>query len=232
MLRYYTWARPNGYKANILLEELEIPYETVLVDLDAREQHNPDFVCMSPSNKIPVLVDTEGASGELVLFESGLIMNYLADKFGRYLPTGGAARYEVLKWLYWQVASEGPWVGIFLFLRNIGLDPDSAAYKKLEGDAFNRIEVLERRLGEAEYLGGDEYSIADMACYVVTRRAITNFRLTDIENAKLGPTPNLDRWIAALAARPGVQRGTSNPLPVDWITGNGVAPETTNVAVQ
>lgn len=218
MIHFYTWDRPNGYKISILLEELQVPYEVKLVNLDAGEQHYPEFVRISPNSKIPALVDFDGPDGEIALFESGLILMYLADKAGRFLPPSGPERYETLKWTFWQVGGEGPWVGLYFFFKGILNDATSPVIQKLEGDALKRLAVLERRLSESQYLGGEDYSIADIACYVITKRAVTNLRL----EGKLGPVPSLDRWLEALDTRPGVQRGVRVPKPIDWITSNGL----------
>lgn len=220
MITLYTWARPNGYKVTLLLEELDLPYAVELIDLERGAQHAADFLTISPNGKIPALHDTDGPDGApITLFESGLILLYLADKTRRFVPSAGAARYEVLKWLFWQVAGEGPWIGLYFFFRDLVNDPSSPVVTKMEADALKRLAVLETRLGEARYLGGEDYSIADIACYVITRRAMTNFRT----EGKLVPTPNLDRWVSEIEARPAARRGTAIPAPIDWVTSNGVA---------
>lgn len=220
MIRLYTWARPNGYKISILLEELELPYEVVLIDVDNGAQFDPDYLRISPNGKIPALYDPDGPDGQpITLFESGLILLYLADKTVRFLPAGGHARFEVLKWLFWQVGGEGPWIGLyFMFRAMLKDDPASPVLAKMEGDALQRLAVLEKRLEESRFVGGPEFSIADISCYLHTRRALTNLKA----EGKLPATPNLDRWISTVDARPAVQRGAQVPAQADWVTGNGI----------
>src|SRR5579884_2057065 len=164
MIDLYTAATPNGFKASIALEELGLDYRAHVVDLRRGEQFAPDFLRISPNNKIPAIVDAEGPGGrELALFESGAILVYLAEKTGRLLPEEGPARYAALSWLFFQVGGTGPMLGQAHHFRQYAPEKVPYAIELYTNEAKRLYGVLYRRLSAAEYLAGDEYTIADVA---------------------------------------------------------------------
>lgn len=196
MLTLYTWTTPNGFKPLILLEELGLPHNVVPVNIGQGEQHRHDYLRINPNGKIPALVDEEGGQ-RTVVFESGAILIYLAEKAGRLLPKEGPGRYEALAWLMFQMGGIGPMLGqAGHFLRL----PEKIPYaiERYTSEARRLYGVLDGRLGEAEYLAGD-YSIADIATFPWVRNPA--FFGLSIEQ-----WPNVLRWIEAIGARPAVQR--------------------------
>jgi len=200
-LQVYSWPTPNGHKVHIMLEELGLAYEVVPVDIGAGAQFEPDFLRISPNNRIPALVDPEGPGGQpLSLFESGAILIYLAEKTGRFLPPEGGPRYAVLQWLMWQMGGLGPMLGqAHHFLQYA---PEDVPYGKTRysGEARRLYGVLDRRLAQSRYLGGDDYSIADMAAWPWTR-------VPHKQGVERDDYPNFRRWFAEIEARAAVQRG-------------------------
>jgi GST-like protein len=209
MISLYTWTTPNGRKASIALEEMGLPYEVHAVNIGADEQFQPDFLAISPNNKIPAIVDQDAAGGPLAVFESGAILIYLAELSGKFLPPGGAARAKVLEWLFWQVGGPGPMLGQLMYFANRASEKLPLAIGRFRDESVRLVHVAEKRLGEAAYLGGDEFSIADMATYPWLSAAIGPLRA--LGGDALGGTPHLDRWLAEVGARPGVQRGMAIP---------------------
>ena len=204
MIDLYTWKTPNGRKVSIALEELNLPYRLHAVDLGKDEQFAPAFLKISPNNKIPGIVDSDGPDGKAIsLFESGAILIYLAAKTGKLLPTDARGKYEALQWLMFQMGGVGPMFGqLHHFLRAA---PEQVPYaiKRFSEERDRLYGVLDRRLAEAEYLA-DEYSIADIATYPwVARHEWHQTDLNDFANVK--------RWFDAISARPAVQRGMSVP---------------------
>lgn len=203
MIDFYTWSTPNGRKISILLEELGLPYRVHAIDIGKGEQHAPDFLKISPNNKIPAIVDHDAG---LSVFESGAIMIHLAEQAGRFLPTEPKARADVMQWLMWQVGGFGPMLGQahFFLKNNRGLAP---AAEERFGDEVQRLYgVLDRALEGADYVAGD-YSIADMAIFPWAARH-------DWHQADLNRFPNVLRWYRDLAARPAVQKGYQVPKDV------------------
>ena len=200
MYDFYTWSTPNGRKVSIMLEELEVPYEVHTIDITKDEQFAPEFLEISPNNKIPALVDRDkGVS----LMESGAILIYLADKTNKLMPQLSEARYQVLQWLMMQMGSVGPMLGqTHHFVRfNKGKAPYAEErYAKENARIYG---VLDRRLSSHEYLAG-EYSIADIA----TWPWISRFEWQGMDFASY---PNLKRWYVQIAKRPGTIRGYDVP---------------------
>jgi len=166
MLDLYFWTTPNGYKVSILLEELGLPYNVVPVHIGKGEQFNPDFLKISPNNKIPALVDHQSPDGKpMALFESGAIMMYLAEKTGwKFMPSDLRRRYEVIQWLMFQMAGVGPMLGQAHHFRRYAKEQIPYAIDRYTSEATRLYRVLDKRLGETQFLAGD-YSIADMAVY-------------------------------------------------------------------
>lgn len=205
MITLYTWSTPNGRKISIALEELGLPYTVSAVNITRDEQFAPDFLAISPNNKIPAIVDSEGPAGEpIALFESGAILIYLAEKTGKLLPSDPRDRYDVLQWLMMQMGSVGPMLGqAHHFLR---FAPEDLPYAKKRYIAETRriYGVLDRRLAQHEWLAADMYSIADIATFPwIARHEWQQVALTDF--------PNVKRWYDAIAARPAVARGMAVP---------------------
>lgn len=200
MIDLYTWTTPNGRKVSIALEELGLPYRAHAVDITRDEQFAPDFLRISPNNRIPAIVDRENGTA---LMESGAILIYLADKTGRLMPREGEARYRVIEWVMWQMAGLGPMLGqAHHFLRaKKGASP--YAEERYASEAKRLYGVLDRRLAGRDHVAGD-YSIADIAIWPWISRY-------EWHQVDLSAFPNVRRWYEALAARPAVQRGYQVP---------------------
>jgi GST-like protein len=173
MVTLYTWTTPNGRKIPIMLEELGWRYEVKPVNIGRDEQFTPEFLAISPNNKIPAIVDGEAEGGSLSVFESGAILTYLAEKSGRFLAGSGPARYKTLEWLHWQIGGLGPMLGQLGFFAKRAEEKAPLAIARFTQEADRLLAVMDRRLAEAEYLGGADYSIADMAAYPWTYAATT-----------------------------------------------------------
>ena len=202
MIDLYTAATPNGWKATITLEELDLPYTVHPVDLAAGDQHEAAFRAMNPNGRIPVIVDNETG---VTLFESGAIMIYLADKTGRLLPSDGTARYTALQWLMFQMGGIGPMQGQAVAFERYFSEDVPAARERYHNETRRLYEVLDTRLGEVEYLAG-EFGIADIA----------NWSWVKAHRWARIPVDGLDhlqRWIDAIAARPAAQTGINIPPP-------------------
>ena len=200
MIDFYTWTTPNGRKVSILLEELGIDYKVHAINFGKDEQFSPDFLKISPNNKIPAIEDHETG---VRLMESGAIMWYLAEKHGRFLPEGQAARAEVMQWLMWQMGGFGPMAGqAHHFLH---FNPGKAAYaeERFAGEVKRLYSVLDKQLEGQDYICG-EYSIADMACWPWASRY-------EWQQVDLADYPNVRRWYQRLRAREAVQKGYHVP---------------------
>jgi GSH-dependent disulfide-bond oxidoreductase len=200
MIQLWTWPTPNGQKIHIALEELGLPYEVVPVNIGKGEQFNPEFLAITPNHRIPAIVDTDGPGGKLALFESGAILIYLAEKTGQLLPKDPAARAVALQWLMFQMGSVGPMFGQYGHFANYAPEKIPYAIERYTNETLRILRVLEKRLADAPFLAGDEYSIADIATYPWTR-------LSAMRGVDMSTLPNVSRWHAAIEARPGVQRG-------------------------
>ena len=204
MIDFYTWTTPNGRKVSIMLEELELPYTVHAIDITKGDQMDPDFVAISPNNKIPAIVD-----GEVTMMESAAIMLYLAEKTGKFVPATDKGRWVMMEWLMMQMGSVGPMLGqTHHFVKyNAGKAP--YAEERYLNETKRIYGVLDRRLADHEYLA-DEYSVADMATWPWIAR-------WDWQTMDLGDYPNVKRWYLELAARPAVQRGFDVPKKVQEI---------------
>ena len=209
MITLYTWSTPNGRKIPIMLEECGLPYSVVPVNLGKDEQFAPEFLRVSPNNKIPAIVDDEAEGGPLSVFESGAILTYLAEKTGRFLAPSGPARYKALEWLHWQVGGLGPMLGQLGFFAVRSDEKAPLAIKRFTEEADRLLRVMDKRLGEGPYLAGQDYSIADIACYAWTLAA-TSF-LKDPLAGTLGSVPNVHGWLERVGERPAVKRGMEVP---------------------
>jgi GST-like protein len=203
----YTWTTPNGRKVSIMLEELELPYKTFAVDISKDEQFAPDFLKISPNNKIPAIVDHDTG---IAMMESAAIMMYLAEKTGKLMPKETKARWKCIEWLMVQMGSVGPMLGQTHHFVKYNQGKAPYAEERYLKENKRIYGVLNTRLGEAPYLAGDEYTIADIA----TWPWISRF---DWQTMNLNEFPNLKRWYLEIAARPAVQRGYDVPKKVQDI---------------
>ena len=191
---------PNGYKISIMLEEVGLPYTVIPVDIGKGDQFTPEFLKLSPNNKMPAIVDHDGPGGrDYPLFESGAILMYLAEKTGQLMPSGVSERYRVVEWLMFQMGGVGPMLGQTHHFRAYAPEPIPYAIDRYTREAGRVYGVLDRRLGEVEYLAGD-YSIADIATFPWLRSH-------ERQGQKLEDFPNVKRWFEAINARPAVARG-------------------------
>ena len=200
MIDLYSWPTPNGHKVHIMLEECSLPYRVHAVDIGAGDQFSPQFLAISPNNKIPAIVDSEGPDGSPIsLFESGAILVYLAAKTGLLLPQTHRDRYVALQWLMFQMGHIGPMLGQAHHFRQYAPERIEYAIDRYTREAGRLYGVMDRRLGEAEYFAGD-YSIADIAIYPWTRSHQN-------QGVDLAQYANVQRWQRVISARPAVQRG-------------------------
>jgi GSH-dependent disulfide-bond oxidoreductase len=201
MLEVYSWPTPNGHKVHIMLEECGLPYRVHGVDIGSGAQFDADFLRISPNNKIPALVDPDGPDGKPIsLFESGAILLYLAGKTGRLLPEGVAAKYEVLQWLMFQMGGVGPMLGQAHHFRLYAPEKIAYAIDRYTNEAKRLYGVINKRLGASRYLGGDAYSVADIATWPWLR----SWKNQGVDMADY---PHLKGWFDEIDARPAVQRG-------------------------
>lgn len=201
MIDIYTWPTPNGHKVHIALEEMGLAYTAHPIDIGAGDQFKPDFLKLSPNNKVPAIIDRDGPGGKpLALFESGAILVYLAEKTGKLLAPKGAARYAAIQWLMFQMGGIGPMLGQAHHFRVYAPEKIPYAIDRYTNEAKRLYGVLDRRLGEVPYLGGAEYGIADIATFPWLRS-------WEVQGVTLPEYPNVQRWFDAIAARPAVQRG-------------------------
>jgi GSH-dependent disulfide-bond oxidoreductase len=194
MIKLYAWTTPNGYKIPLMLEELGLPYEIVPVNISQGEQKKPNFLKLNPNQKIPVLVD-----GKVVIFESGAILIYLAEKSGKLLAARGSKRYEVLEWLMFQMASVGPMFGQANHFHKYAPRKIPYAIERYDTEAARIFSVLESKLKTSSYLAGS-YSIADIATWPWVR-VHKNFGID------LKKYPGVQRWFERMEKRPAVMRG-------------------------
>jgi GST-like protein len=201
MIDVYSWATPNGHKVHIMLEETGLEYRVHPVDIGAGDQFKPDFLAISPNNKIPALVDSEGPGGKpLSLFESGAILIYLAEKTGKFLPADPAARYTTLQWLMFQMGGIGPMFGQAHHFRIYAPEQIEYAINRYTNETKRLYGVMDTQLGKNPYLAGSDYTIADIAAFPWTRS-------WQNQGVELDDFPNVKRWHETIAARPAVQRG-------------------------
>ncbi len=201
MIDLYTWPTPNGHKIHIMLEETGLDYEVIPVDIGQGDQFDPEFLRISPNNKMPAIVDRDGPGGEpYPMFESGAILMYLAEKTGRFMPQETAARYRVVQWLMFQMGHIGPMLGQAHHFRAYAPEQIPYAVERYTNEANRLYDVLDKRLGESAWLAGDDYSIADIAVFPWLRSH-------ERQGVDLAGFPNVKRWFDEIAARPAVMRG-------------------------
>ena len=210
MITLYAFATPNCQKISIALEELGLPYEVNLIDIRKNEQNAPEFLKISPNNKVPAIVDHDGQGEPMPLFESGAILTYLGEKTGHLLPPSGAARYRTLEWLHWQIGGLGPMFGQLGAFGVFMPEKIPAAIQRFRTEADRLLGVMERRLSESAYLGGRDYSIADIAAFPWAN--ITRGLLAELLGDAVASKPALRAWLDIVATRPAVLRGMAVPV--------------------
>ncbi len=200
MIELYTWPTPNGHKVHIMLEETGTPYRVHPVDIGAGDQFKPEFLRISPNNKMPAIVDTEGPGGKpMSLFESGAILLYLASKTGRFLPEDLRLRWATLQWLMFQMGGVGPMLGQAHHF--LGYAPEKIPYamNRYKNEANRLYGVIDRQLRGSKYIACDEYTIADMAI-------VPWLRFPERQGVDVDEYPHLKKWRDAILARPAVQK--------------------------
>jgi GSH-dependent disulfide-bond oxidoreductase len=201
MIEVYSWPTPNGHKVHVMLEECGLPYRAHPINIGAGDQFKPEFLAISPNNKIPALVDPDGPDGApMSLFESGAILLYLAGKTGKLLPEDVRGRYEVLQWLMFQMGGVGPMLGQAHHFRIYAPEKLDYAIDRYTNEAKRLYGVMDKRLARSKYIAGDAYSIADIAVFPWLR----SWKNQGIDWADY---PHLKGWFDEIAARPAVQRG-------------------------
>jgi len=202
MIDLYTAPTPNGRKVSIALEEMHVPYTVHAVDLKASEQKTPAFLAINPNGRVPAIVDRE--AGDFPVFESGAILLYLAEKYGQLLPSAPKERSVVIQWLMWQMGGLGPMHGQANVFNRYFPEKIPAVIDRYQKETMRLFGVMNRRLAEEEFLGGD-YSIADIACWPWVMQH-------DWAGLDISELVHLNRWLAQIGERPAVQRGAAVPF--------------------
>ena len=200
MIDLYYWPTPNGWKITILFEELGLPYSVIPVDINKGEQFDPDFLSIAPNNRMPAVVDPDGADGKpLSLFESGAIMLHYADKHRRFVPADEQGRAEVLQWLFFQMGNVGPMLGQCHHFRNYAPERIPYVTERYTNEASRLYRVVDKRLADRDFIAG-AYSIADMAIFPW-------MRIWRNQGQDIADYPNVAAWLERNKARPAVRRG-------------------------
>lgn len=202
MIDLYTWATPNGRKVSIALEEMGLAYNTIPINIGAEEQFSPEFLAVSPNNKIPAIRDHDTG---LALMESGAILMYLAEKTGQFWPQAFEPKWRTIEWLMWQMGGPGPFLGQVHHFVKFNKGVSEYAEQRYLSEGKRLYGVLDRRLADHEFVAGD-YTIADMAIFPWIARF-------DYQTIDLNDYPNAKRWFLTLAERPAVKRGYAIPKP-------------------
>jgi GST-like protein len=195
MIDLYAWPTPNGFKVSIFLEEAEVPHRVIPVDIGKGEQFAPEFLAISPNNRMPAIIDTDTG---ISIFESGAILCYLGEKTGKFFPQETRAKYKVLEWLFWQMAGVGPMYGQMGHFVRYAPEKIPYAIERYTNESLRLAKVLDGQLAKSEFVAG-AYSIADMAIFPWVRYPALRDQLAHLKN--------LTRWIDTLEARPAVRRG-------------------------
>jgi len=211
-LQLYSLPTPNGVKVSIMLEEIGLPYEPHLVDFGADDQKTPEFLSLNPNGKIPAILDPDGPGGKpLALFESGAILQYLAEKTGKLLSADPATRYETLEWVHWQIGGVGPMFGqLGFFNKFAGREyEDKRPLQRYVAESRRLLEVLDTRLAGRTWIMGDDFTIADVALLGWVRNLIGFYEAGEL--VAFDTLKNVPAWLERGLARPAVQRGLTIP---------------------
>jgi GSH-dependent disulfide-bond oxidoreductase len=200
MIDFYYWPTPNGWKVSIMLEECGLDYRMIPVNIGKGDQFKPEFLAISPNNRMPAIVDHDEPGGPLAIFESGAILLHLADKVGRFAPTDRRGRKELMEWLFWQVGNLGPMAGQLSHFVNYAQGEHVYSHTRYKNEYNRCLGVLERRLEGRAYILGDEYTIADMCSWpwVLIAKPL---------GQDIAEFPNVARWRGVVRDRPAVKRG-------------------------
>ncbi|HEU4645256.1 MAG TPA: glutathione binding-like protein [Burkholderiales bacterium] len=200
MIDLYTWPTPNGHKIHIMLEETGLPYKVIPIDIGAGDQFKPEFLKISPNNKMPAMVDSDGPDGKpMALAESGAMLFYLASKTGKFLPGHIRKRWQVMQWVMFQMGHIGPMLGQAHHFLSYAPEKIEYAMNRYKNEANRLYGVVERRLKESKFLACDEYTIADMA-------SMPWMRFPERQGVDIAEYPHVQRWRDGIAARPAVER--------------------------
>ena len=204
MIHAYSWPTPNGHKVHIMLYECDLEHEIIPIDIAKGDQFDPYFLSISPNNRIPAIVDTDGPGGEeIALFETAAILYYLAHKTGTLLPSladDPRGHHKVMEWVMWQMGGIGPMMGQSNHFRNYAKEQIPYAIDRYVNEVQRLFGVADTRLGQTQFLGGDDYSIADIACFPWMRG-------WERQQVPLDEFPNVKRWLDEIDARPAVKQG-------------------------
>jgi GST-like protein len=201
MIDLYSWPTPNGHKIHIMLEETELPYRVHPIDIGAGDQFKPEFLKISPNNKMPAMIDSDGPDGKpLSMFESGAMLIYLASKSGKFLPESLRERWSTLQWLMFQMGSVGPMLGQAHHFLAYAPEKLPYAMQRYSKEANRIYGVMDRRLAESKFIACGEYTIADMAI-------MPWLRSYERQGVNMDEYPHVRKWFDAIGARPAVQRG-------------------------
>ena len=201
MIDLYTWPTPNGHKIHIMLEETGLPYRVHAIDIGAGDQFKPEFLKISPNNKMPAMIDSDGPDGKPIsMFESGAMLLYLASKSGKFLPENLRERWSTLQWLMFQMGGVGPMLGQAHHFLVYAPEKIPYAMQRYSKEANRLYGVMDRRLAESKFIACDEYTIADMAI-------MPWLRYPDRQGVDIADYPHVKKWFDGIAARPAVQRG-------------------------
>jgi len=201
MIDVYYWPTGNGKKVTIMLEETGLDYRVIPVNIGKGDQHTPEFLALNPNNKMPVIVDRDADGEPIVIFESGAILIYLAEKTGMLLPTDMREKYKALQWVFWQVGGLGPMAGQAHYFLKYAPKKNAEGMERFGNEVTRLYKVLDGQLGREEYIAGD-YSIADIAAWPWIFRY-------DWQGQDLADYPNIRRWFDAVADRPAVKKGAA-----------------------
>jgi len=200
MIDLYTWPTPNGHKIHIALEEMGLAYTVHPVNIRTGDQFKAEFLTISPNNRIPAMVDSDGPDGKPIsLFESGAMLIYLASKSGKLMPAADRDRYTMLQWLMWQMGGVGPMFGQANHFRAYAKEPQPYPIERYTNESNRLTRVLDKRLSEVPYVGGAEYTIADIAIFPWMRGS-------EKRGVDINQYPNVKRWFDTIDARPAVKR--------------------------
>ena len=203
MIDLYTWPTPNGHKVHIMLEELELPYNVIPINIGKGDQFDPEFLKISPNNKMPAMVDPDGPDGKpIAIFESGAILLYLAEKTGKLMPQDMRGRYAVMQWLMFQMGSVGPMLGQAHHFRGYAQDNLQYAVDRYTNETGRIYNVIDNQLKESKWIAGDDYTIADIAIFPWLRSY-------ERQGQDLNDFPLLKKWFETIEARPAVVRGVA-----------------------
>jgi GST-like protein len=203
MIDFYYWPTPNGHKVSLALEEMELDYTVKPINILTGEQHTPEFIAISPNNRVPAIVDHDGPDGSPhAIFESGAILLYLAQKYDKFWPADPVEQSLVTQWLFFQCANVGPMFGQCGYFNGYAAERIEHGINRYCGETKRLYGLIDRRLGEHEYLAGDNYSLADMATFPWMIDKQQKFHGIDVSEFT-----NVKRWLAAINTRPGAQRG-------------------------